>query len=123
MASDRRARVLEQYQWTEQNPPAPDRRYAKLSPEGVYALLISAGKMHVNGATRNVISARALLEKMSRGPWQCRATAHEGGHPNNPAPDPYLHFNIRILDEDRTYHVRCHEHALGGVVVFQVTFE
>lgn len=123
MASQRRAKVLQNYELTEQNPPAPDRRYAKLSPEGVYSLLESAGKMHVNGTTRNSVSARALLELMSEGHWQCRATAHEGGHPNDPKSDPYLHFNIRIVRERRTYHVRCHEHALGGVLVFQVTFE
>jgi hypothetical protein len=79
--------------------------------------------MHVNAATRNVISARTLLERMSHGPWQCRATAHEGGHPSNPNADPYLHFNVRLVREKRTYHVRCHEHRLGGVVVFQVTYE
>ncbi|GAP35593.1 hypothetical protein ISF6_1366 [Piscinibacter sakaiensis] len=79
--------------------------------------------MRVHGATNNTLSARALLELMSEGPWQCRATAHEGGHPNDPDPDPYLHFNIRILRQERTYHVRCHEHRLGGVVVFQVTFQ
>jgi len=123
MASQRRAKVLENYESTVQNPPARDRRYAKLSPESVYTLLESAGKMHVNGATRNTISARTLLERMSEERWQIRATAHEGGHPNDPASDPYLHFNIRIVRERRTYHVRCHEHALGGVVVFQVTFE
>ncbi len=123
MASQRRAKVLQNYISTGQNPPARDRRYARLSPEGVYTLLDSAGKIHVNGATRNTISARALLERMSEGPWQCRATAHEGGHPNDTAPDPYLHFNIRIVRERRTYHVRCHEHAMGGIVVFQVTFE
>ncbi len=39
------------------------------------------------------------------------------------APDPYLHFNIRIFLEPRTYHVRCHEHALGDVVVFLVAFK
>jgi hypothetical protein len=123
MASQRRAKVLANYEPTGQNPPARDRRYAKLSPEGVYTLLDSAGKMYISGATRNTISARSLLELMSAGTWQCRATAHEGGHPNDPEPDPYLHFNIRIVSERRTYHVRCHEHALGGVVVFQVTFE
>ena len=123
MASQRRAAILENYLTTGQNPPAAERRYSKLSPEGVYALLDSAGKMHVNGATRNTVSARALLELMSEGHWQCRATAHEGGHPNDQAADPYLHFNIRIVKERRTYHVRCHEHSLGGVVVFQVTFK
>lgn len=123
MASDRRAKVLGNYEPTGQNPPARDRKYARMSPEGIYSMLDSAGKMHVNGATNNTISARALLEIMSRGPWQCRATAHEGGHPNDPAPDPYLHFNIHIVKERRTYHVRCHEHTLGGVVVYQVTFK
>ena len=123
MASHRRAKVLANYEMTGQNPPAEDRRYAKLSPEGVFSLLDSAGKMHVNNATRNTISARALIEKMSEGRWQCRATAHEGGHPNDPNSDLYLHFNIRIVKEERTYHVRCHEHSLGGVNVFQVTFE
>lgn len=123
MASLRRAKVLANYELTGQNPPAPDRKYAKLSPEGVYSLLESAGKMHVNSATRNTVSAGTLLELMSTGPWQCRATAHEGGHPNDLKPDPYLHFNIRIVKVGRTYHVRCHEHALGGVVVFQVTFK
>jgi hypothetical protein len=122
MASKRRAKVLENYEPTDQNPPAKDRRYAKLSPEGAYTLLESAGKMHVNAATPTVISARSLLERMSVGAWQCRATAHEGGHPNDTKPDPYLHFNIRIVKEKRTYHVRCHENGLGQVVVFQVKF-
>jgi hypothetical protein len=123
MASQRRAKVLANYQPTGQNPPVAERRYAKLNAEGVYSLLESAGKMHVHRASGFVISARALLERMSEGAWQCRATAHEGGHPNDPHADPYLHFNIRIVAEKRTYHVRCHENGLGQVVVFQVTYE
>ena len=125
MASQRRAAILENYLTTGQNPPAAERRYSKLSPEGVYALLDSAGKMHVNGATRNTVSARALLELMSEGHWQCRATAHEGGHPNDQAADPYLHFNIwfeRAQGRPQHYHVRCHERQRGGSYVFQVTF-
>lgn len=123
MSSQRRAKILASYEASRQNPPSTDRRYAKLAPEDVYTLLDSAGKMHIHGASKNVISARTLLEKMSKGPWQCRATAHEGGHPNDPGADPYLHFNVRIVKEARTYHVRCHENGIGQVVVFQVTFE
>jgi hypothetical protein len=122
MASLRRAKVLGNYEMTGQGPPAQDRKYAKLSPEGIYSLLEAAGKMHVNNSIPNTVSARTLLERMSEGHWQCRATAHEGGRPNDPAPDPYLHFNIYIVRERRTYHVRCHAHALGGVVVFLVKF-
>jgi hypothetical protein len=122
MASHRRAAVIANYDETRQNPPAAERIYAKLGPDDIYTLLDSAGKMHVHGASRNVVSARSLLEKMSKEKWQCRATAHEGGHPNDSNADPYLHFNIRILSEGRSYHVRCHENGLKQVVVFQVTY-
>jgi hypothetical protein len=122
VASLRKAAVMANYDETRQNPPSAERAYAKLSPEGIYSLLDSAGKMHLHAASRNVISARSLLEKMSQGRWQCRATAHEGGHPKDPRADPYLHFNIKIVAENRSYHVRCHENGLGQVVVFQVTY-
>lgn len=65
MESERRSKVLENYELTVQNPPAPDRQYVRLSPEGVYALLESAGKMQwgslsvIRGHTRAADSLRA----------------------------------------------------------------
>jgi hypothetical protein len=97
--------------------------YQKLRPEVIYSLLNRAGKMHLTSVSRNVVSARSLLERMSNEEWTCTATAHEGGKGDaSRRPDPYLHFNVNFQADPTAYHVRCHELQLGGLLVFQVTF-
>ena len=135
MASNRRQSVLDNYvdpslffkprkdgKRREQYQPESGNVYQKLRADVIYGLLDGAGKMHLTSVSRNVISARTLLERMSREPWTCTATAHEGGKGDaNRRPDPYLHFNVNFHEEPCAYHVRCHELKIGGLLVFQVT--
>ena len=97
--------------------------YQKLREEVICSLLERADKMHLTTVSRNLVSARALLERMSRETWTCTATAHEGGKGDGDRkPDPYLHFNINFDAVPTAYHVRCHQFERGGLLVFQVTF-
>lgn len=135
MSSIRRQKVLEKYvepnlffkprkdgKRREQFQPETGNVYQKLQQEIIYSLLDAAGKMHLSSISRNVVSARALLERMSDEPWTCTATAHEGGiGDGNRPPDRYVHFNVNFRTDPSAYHVRCHELVQGGLLVFQVT--
>jgi hypothetical protein len=52
----------------------------------------------------------------------CRALLTSNVWPHKCRFHVFLEFNIRILSEGRSYHVRCHENGLKQVVVFQVTY-
>ena len=137
MASDRRAKVLANFlepsvffndSTRKQFPSAQHQgllegsTYQKLRPDMIYILLNRSDKMHNAASLPNLVSARALLERMSVSTWTCTATAHEGGIGDaKRAPDPYLHFNINFKKRPTAYHVRCRELEKGGLLVFQVT--
>ena len=136
MGSIRRHKVLENYEdphlffkprkdgrRREQFQPEAGNVYQKLREDVIYSLLERADKMHVTSVSRNVIQARALLERMSNERWTCTATAHEGGMGDAARrPDPYLHFNVNFESAPAAYHVRCHELEQGGLLVSQVTY-
>ncbi len=136
MASIRRRKVLENYldptgffplrkdgRRNEQFQPEVGKIYQKLREDVIYSLLERADKMHLTSVSRNVISARALLERMSGEGWTCTASAHEGGKGDGVRrPDPYLHFNVNFKFAPCAYHVRCRELDKGGLLVFQVTY-
>ncbi|RZF31738.1 hypothetical protein EVC45_01355 [Paraburkholderia sp. UYCP14C] len=138
MASERRNKVLEQYlepsvffndESRKQFPSAKHLpleggpSYQKLRPDMIYSLLSRSDKMHNAANLPNIVSAHALLERMSGSTWTCTATAHEGGLGNaTRKPDPYIHFNVNFKRAPKTYHVRCRELEKGGLLVFQVTY-
>jgi hypothetical protein len=136
MASLRRQKVLDNYldptaffpprkdgSRNEQFQPETGNVYQKLREDVIYSLLERSDKMHTTSVSRNVVAARALLERMSGEAWTCTATAHEGGKGDGARkPDPYLHFNVKFKAAPNSYHVRCHELDQGGLLVFQVTY-
>ncbi|MBL8350415.1 MAG: hypothetical protein JNL87_08855 [Burkholderiaceae bacterium] len=131
MASLRRFAVLSHFVeihiFDEWHPDSASRRprpfqdeFQQLTPEVIYDLLDSADKMHNAAGLSNIVSARSLLERMSREQWTCRGSAHEGGREGR-RQDPYLHFDVNFHRPPKACHVRCRELKTGGLLVFQVT--
>jgi len=88
--------------------------YQKVRPKTFLDILASA-----HGPAKS--EARELFVHMAESKWEIRATLHEGGHPDNPEPDLWPHFTVKVGSGNKNArHVRCRIKK-GRIFVVEIT--
>ena len=102
--------------------------YQQLRPEVIFDLLEKAHgsrKGYSSDPALVPVSVNHLMDRMLADGvvWTCVSSPHEEGFSvGRIKPDLYTHFGIEFKTAPKIYHVKCHEHDLGGLVAFMVTY-